>query len=290
MLLILGKSGQLAQELASKGLPDILFAGRDVIDQTQPHLVEQAILERAPSAVINAAAYTAVDRAETEQEAAFAVNAHSVAAAGKACAKLNIPFVHVSTDYVFAGSGTQAYAEDAPVAPINIYGASKAAGEAQLAAIGGSYGIIRTSWVYSRFGANFVKTMRRLANERDSVGVVDDQLGRPTYAADLADACLHMVALLKKDADKRGIYHYANQGVISWADLAQEVFRLNEIASGKATILNRITSDAFPTPAKRPSWSALDTTKIEASGLVIGDWKSRLAVCFAQLEQDSASL
>ena len=280
MLLVLGKSGQLAQELAQRGIENVMFAGREAIDLAQPVLVEDAILKLAPSAVINAAAYTAVDRAETERDLAFAVNAHSVQAAARACAALNIPFVHVSTDYVFAGTGDQPYPETAPLAPINAYGASKAHGEALVGKVGGKYAILRTSWVYSQFGANFVKTMRRLAGERDSVGVVADQLGRPTYGADLAHACLFLVDLLTKDERAAGIYHYANAGIISWADLAQEVFTLHQIKTGKQTHLNRITSDAFPTPAKRPAWSALDTSKIEGRGLVIPDWKTRLAVCF----------
>lgn len=283
MLMVLGQSGQLAQELKAICPPDTVFVGRDKVDHLSPDAVARAILDFAPSAVINAAAYTAVDRAESEADAAHTINALSVSAAAKACEELKVPFVHVSTDYVFAGTGSQPYTEDAPIAPINAYGASKAAGEALVAEAGGQYAIIRTSWVYSEFGANFVKTMRRLAAERDSVSVVADQFGRPTYAQDLAEACLFMVDVLARDGSKSGIYHYANHGIITWADLAEEVFRLNELATGKATQLARITSDAFPTPAKRPNWSALSTDKIESLGLVIPDWKSRLALCFSKL-------
>lgn len=283
MLLVLGKSGQLAQELAKLNLPDCVFAGRDEIDQLRPAGVEAAIKALAPRAVINAAAYTAVDRAEAEREAAFDINARSVEAAAKACATLKIPFVHVSTDYVFAGDGKSPYLEDEAIAPLNAYGASKAAGEQAIGDVGGEFSIIRTSWVYSEFGNNFVKTMRRLANERESVGVVADQIGSPTYAADLAQACLFMLSTLKSDPSSRGIYHFSNKGAISWADFAEEVFRLNELETGKRTGLNRITSDAFPTPAKRPAWSVMNNAKIEAKGLVLHDWKPRLAACFANL-------
>jgi dTDP-4-dehydrorhamnose reductase len=283
MLLVLGKSGQLAQELARLNIAGAMFAGRESIDQSRPETVEAAIREMAPTAVINAAAYTAVDKAETQQDEAFAINAHAAHAASRACAHLDIPFVHVSTDYVFAGTGNQPYKEDAVIAPLNAYGASKAQGEGLIHEVGGKHAIIRTSWVYSQFGANFVKTMRRLANERDSVSVVADQLGRPTYGADLAQACLFMVDSLKANPKATGVYHYANEGAISWADLAGEVFALNEAVTGKKTELVRISSQAFPTPAKRPSWSVFDTTKIEDMGLKIGNWKDRLAVCFAEL-------
>jgi dTDP-4-dehydrorhamnose reductase len=283
MLLVLGKSGQLAQELAKLGITDCLFAGRDTIDLSKPDLVKTAILDLAPSGVINAAAYTAVDQAEIDQDAAFDMNAHAVCAAAAACKELNVPFVHVSTDYVFAGNAGAPYDEEAIISPINTYGASKAAGEQYILETGGNFAILRTSWLYSEFGNNFVKTMIRLANSRDSVDVVSDQFGSPTYAADLAQACLFLQSKLKDDSSASGIYHFSNQGTISWADFAAEVFRLNELATGKYTALNRINSDAFPVLAKRPAWSALDTSKIESLGLPIQNWKTRLAACFALL-------
>lgn len=284
MMLVLGQSGQLARELAAmEALQGAVFADRTRIDMAQPSLVGQAILDLAPSAVINATAYTAVDRAETEEAAALAINALGVEAAARACAALDVPFVHVSTDYVFAGDGHTPYAETDPIAPANAYGRTKAEGEQRVLELGSRAAIIRTSWVYSRHGTNFVKTMLKLAGERDSVSVVDDQRGRPTHAADLAQACVFASTLLADGADAAGIYHYANEGVATWADLAEEVFHQHERLTGKPTALVRIGSDAYPTPAKRPAWSVLGTQRIEAAGLAIPPWRPRVAAVVSEL-------
>ncbi len=283
MLLVLGKSGQLARALAERDLPNCVFAGRETIDLLQPDLVEAAILALKPSAIINAAAYTNVDSAENDGKRAFSVNAHSVKAIVSACWKLGVPLIHVSTDYVFSGDGAAPYCENDPIAPINLYGASKAEGEAYIEASNLPYAIIRTSWVYGEFGTNFVRKMLELARAGASPKVVDDQIGRPTYVADLADVCLFMMDALQRDSRLRGIYHFANKGAVSWADVADEIFRIYAEVTGTQVAMTRVTSDLYPTPAKRPKWSVLDTSKFENFGLKIEDWKPRLEVCVRNL-------
>jgi dTDP-4-dehydrorhamnose reductase len=283
MLLVLGKSGQLAQTLARRNLPDSQYAGRDDIDLARPERVYDAILARKPSAIINAAAFTNVELAETEGEMSFRVNALSVAEVARACVKLGIPLVHVSTDYVFSGSANVPYREDDATGPINIYGASKLAGEEHILSSGANAAIIRTSWLYSEFGTNFVTKMLTLARQGTCPNVVDDQIGSPTYAADLADACIFVLAALSGRENAAGIYHFANDGAASWADLAAEVFDIHGHATGKQMRISRVKSDAYPQRAKRPMRSILDTTKIRTLGLEIRDWKKSLQVCVGNL-------
>ena len=280
MWVVLGQSGQLAQSLAAH--PDMAgaqFLGRTQLDLANPEQAAARLRELEPSIVINAAAWTAVDQAEKDFDQACVLNAHAPAALARVCRELDIPFVHVSTDYVFSGEQGPAWKEDDPIAPVNAYGQSKAEGEAAVMSVGGCVAILRTSWVFSPFGNNFVKTMARLGKERDEVRVVSDQVGRPTYAPDLAEACVKMALLLQKSPEFAGIYHYANSGHVSWADVAQATFdELTRQGMKSARMVPIPTSD-YPTPAKRPAWSTLDTTKIQALGIETPDWRGRIGAC-----------
>ncbi|MFD1794669.1 dTDP-4-dehydrorhamnose reductase [Paracoccus aurantiacus] len=271
-LLVFGKTGQVAQELA-RVAPDANFAGRDQADLTDPAACAALIRERKPRAVINAAAYTAVDKAESDADTARLVNADAPAAMAAACAKLGIPFVHISTDYVFDGSGDQPRAEDAATGPIGVYGQTKLDGETAIAATGAQAAIMRTSWVFSAHGNNFVKTMRRLGAERDRLTIVADQIGGPTAAADIARAALSMAEAMTADPAKRGVYHFAGGPDVSWADFAREIFA----QSGLSPEVADIPSSDYPTPAKRPLNSRLDCTAITKDfGIARPDWRVSL--------------
>lgn len=281
MWIVVGQSGQLAQSLAARSdMDEAQFMGRTQLDLANPEHAAALLRELQPSVVINAAAWTAVDQAEKDFDQARVLNAHAPAALARVCRELDIPFVHVSTDYVFSGEHGPAWKEDDPIAPVNAYGRSKAEGEAAVLSVGGRIAILRTSWVFSPFGNNFVKTMARLGKERDEVRVVSDQVGRPTYAPDLAEACVQMALLLQKSPEFAGIYHYANSGHVSWAVVAQATFdELARQGMKSARVVPIPTSD-YPTPARRPAWSTLDTTKIQALGIETPDWRGRIGSCF----------
>ena len=271
-LLIFGKTGQVAQELARRA-PDAQFAGRETADLTDPAACAALIRQLHPSAVINAAAYTAVDKAESDAATAQLVNADAPAAMAAACAELGIPFVHISTDYVFDGSGDTARAEDAPTAPLGVYGQTKLDGERAVQAAAGQYAIMRTSWVFSAHGNNFVKTMLRFGAERDRLTIVADQLGGPTAAADIATAALSMATIMRADATKGGIYHFAGAPDVSWADFAREIFAQSDLAPEVVDI----PSSDYPTPAKRPLNSRLDCAAITRDfGIARPDWRVSL--------------
>ncbi|WBU63267.1 dTDP-4-dehydrorhamnose reductase [Paracoccus aerodenitrificans] len=271
-LLIFGKTGQVATELA-RIAPDANFAGRDEADLTDPESCAELIGHRQPRAVINAAAYTAVDKAETDRETARLVNAASPAAMAQACAGLNIPFIHISTDYVFDGSGDQPRSEDEPTGPLGVYGQTKLDGERGIVASGAQYAIMRTSWVFSAHGNNFVKTMRRLGGERDRLTIVADQIGGPTAAADIARAALTIAEAMTGDKGKGGIYHFAGGPDVSWADFAREIFRQSDLSP---KVVDIPTSD-YPTPAARPLNSRLDCSAITSDfGIERPDWRSSL--------------
>ena len=271
-LLIFGKTGQVAQELA-RIAADAHFAGRDAADLTDPAACAALIRARAPRAVINAAAYTAVDKAETDADTARAVNAAAPGAMAEACAELGIPFVHISTDYVFDGSGDQPRAEDAETGPLGVYGLTKLEGEQAIAAAGGQYAIMRTSWVFSAHGANFVKTMRRLGAERDRLTIVADQIGGPTAAADIAAAALRMADAMAADRAKGGLYHFAGSPDVSWADFAREIFAQSALSPEVVDI----PSSDYPTPAKRPLNSRLHCAAISHDfGIARPDWRVSL--------------
>ncbi|CAM3169293.1 dTDP-4-dehydrorhamnose reductase [Paracoccus nototheniae] len=279
-LLVFGRTGQVAQELALLA-PDAVFLGREGADLTDPQACAAAIIAARPQAVINAAAYTAVDRAETDTEAARLVNADAPAAMARACAELGIPFVHISTDYVFDGSGEEARAEDAPTGPLGAYGATKLAGEQAVAQAGGQWAVMRTSWVFSAHGANFVRTMLRLGAERDRLTVVADQIGGPTPAADIASAALTITAAMQGDPAKGGRYHFAGAPDTSWAGFAREIMA----QAGLGAEIADIPSSDYPTPAARPLNSRLDCSRIAQDfGIARPDWRAGLARVLDQLK------
>ena len=267
MILVFGQSGQVATELSLQGA-DVCLS-RAQADFEQPGALAAAVAQYRPAAVINAAAYTAVDRAEDEPERAHQINGTAVAELAQACAQAAIPLVHISTDYVFDGSGTDPWQVTDPVAPINAYGRSKLAGEDAVRAAGGAHAILRTSWVVSPHGNNFVKTMVRLGAERDSLGIVADQIGAPTSAQSIAAACLQIAAQLRDNPAKSGTYHYQSQPFSSWADVAREVMA----AAGLACTVSDIPSSEYPTPAARPLNSRLDCgTTTQTFGIQMPDW------------------
>ena len=230
--------------------------------------------------MINAAAYTAVDRAEQEEALATRINAAAPAAMAQACAARGIPFLHVSTDYVFDGSGDRPWREDDPVGPLNAYGRSKLAGEAAVRAAGGRHVILRTSWVFSAEGANFLTTMLRLSETRDSLSVVADQLGGPTPAAEIAATLLRMAAALCA-GQGGGTYHYAGAPAISWAGFARAILA----RAGRDVTVTDIPSSAYPTPARRPLNSRLDCAKLRADfGITPADWRAGLSAALELLE------
>lgn len=273
MILVFGQTGQVARELAAR-VPEALFLGRDAADLSDPDACAAALRGAAPSVVINAAAYTAVDRAEAEEDLATRINGVAPGAMAVAAAELGVPFVHISTDYVFDGSGTAPFAPDAPVGPLGAYGRSKLAGEEAVRAAGGVHAILRTSWVVSAHGGNFVKTMLRLGAERDSLSIVADQVGGPTAAGDIAAACLEIAARLAADPGKSGTYHFAGAPDVSWADFAREIFG----QAGLDCAVTDIPSAAYPTPARRPHNSRLDCSSLQAAfGIARPDWAESLS-------------
>ncbi|MEO1987984.1 MAG: dTDP-4-dehydrorhamnose reductase [Martelella sp.] len=278
MILVFGESGQVATEL-KRILPDAVFLSRQEADLANPAACAAAIAEHRPAAVINAAAYTAVDKAESDEETALNVNATAPGAMARAAAGLGIPFVHISTDYVFAGTGDKPFSPDDPTAPLGAYGRTKLAGEQLVARAGGSFAILRTSWVFSAHGGNFVKTMLRLAESRDSLTIVADQIGGPTSARAIALACKVMAEQLIKDPAKSGIYHFSGAPDTSWADFARAIFEM----AGRAVTVTDIPTSDYPTPAKRPLNSRLDCSTLSAFGLARPDWRTDLAQVLTEL-------
>ena len=278
-LLVFGRSGQVATELARLA-PGAHFAGRDQADLTDPAACAALIRARKPSAVINAAAYTAVDKAESDADTARLVNAEAPGAMAQACAELGIPFVHISTDYVFDGSGDRPWVETDPTGPLGVYGASKLDGERGIAAAGGQWAVLRTSWVFSAHGANFVKTMLRLGAERDELRVVADQHGGPTPAADIASACLTMAQAMRAEPARGGIYHFSGAADTNWAGFAREIMA----QAGLACRITDIASSDYPTPARRPMNSRLDCSAIRRDfGIARPDWRAGLAQVLLEL-------
>jgi dTDP-4-dehydrorhamnose reductase len=278
-LLVFGKTGQVARELARRA-SGAMFLGRDAADLSDPAACAAAIAKAAPEAVINAAAYTAVDKAEAEEPAATLINGEAPGAMARECAARSIPFLQVSTDYVFDGSGSRPWRPDDAVAPLGAYGRSKLAGEQAVRAAGGPHAILRTSWVFSAHGANFVKTMLRLSESRDALNVVADQIGGPTPAGAIAAALLGMAEMLAADPGKAGTYHFSGAPDVSWADFAREIFA----QAGRNVTVTDIPASAYPTPARRPANSRLDCTTLEQCfGIPRADWKAGLAEVLADL-------
>lgn len=281
-LLVLGKTGQVARELA-RLRPDATFWGRDRADLATPGDWRAGLQASGCRAIINAAAYTAVDQAESDNAAAMAVNGRAPGIIAEVAAGLSIPLVHISTDYVFDGSGDQPRAEDAPTGPLGVYGASKHAGEVAVLDSGAQAAILRTSWVFSAHGNNFVKTMRRLGREREALRVVADQIGGPTPAAAIARACVTMVQAMSDDATLRGIYHFSGSPDVSWADFARAIMG----QAGLNCRIENISTEEYPTPARRPRNSRLNCDRIRADfGIERPDWATGLADVLAELTHE----
>ena len=271
MILVFGKTGQVATELQS--YKDVIALGRDQADLSVPTMCTEAIQSYKPRAVINAAAYTAVDKAESEESLANTINGDAPGAMATTCADLDIPLVHISTDYVFDGSRTTPWSTIDTPNPKNAYGRSKLKGEQAIKASDCVHAILRTSWVISAHGNNFVKTMRRLSETRDHIAVVDDQIGGPTCARDISQTCLSIAAQLIKDPSKSGIYHYSAQPDVSWCQFANAIFEQMDCK----TIANPISTMEYPTPASRPLNSRLDCEAIQKTfGITRPFWRDGL--------------
>jgi dTDP-4-dehydrorhamnose reductase len=284
-LAVIGCTGQVARSLQeqadSRGV-DVVALGRPQIDLAQARTIEAALRGAAPDIVVNAAAHTAVDKAESEETLAFALNAEGARAVAAAAAGLGVPVVQLSTDYVFDGGKASPYREDDPVGPRTAYGRSKLAGERAVAEANPRHFILRTSWVYAPFGVNFVRTMLRLARERDHVRVVDDQVGCPTYAPDLADALLTLVARLNQGAPGR--YHLAGPEAMSWCEFARRIFAVSKAHGGPAVPVHPVATADYLLPAPRPANSRLDCTKMATTfGIRLPDVDDALERCIPRL-------
>jgi len=285
-ILITGSYGQLGNEIKvlSAKFPDCqyLFTDVDTLDITNEEAVNFFFKENQPEFVINCAAYTAVDKAESDFETAEKVNALAPKFLAKYSKKAGAKIIHISTDYVFDGTACTPYSEIDAVNPQGVYGTTKLQGEQNCLTENPDCIVIRTSWLYSTFGNNFVKTMLRLGKERGALNVVFDQIGTPTYAADLAAAILSIIQISEKEKGKfvPGIYHYSNEGVASWYDFAKAIFEI----SGVKCAVSPVLSEQFPTPAKRPSFCVLNKAKIHNSfGIAIPYWRDSLRVCLGRL-------
>lgn len=280
-ILVTGAGGQLGIELARAKLPAgyaIHALDRAALDLTDTAAIAAKLAERPWAAVINGAAYTAVDKAESDQVTAWAVNAMAPAAFAQGCATAGIPIVQVSTDYVFAGDKDGAWEVNDPVAPLGVYGASKLGGELAVRTSGARHAIVRTAWVVSAHGNNFVKTMLRVGAARDELGVVDDQRGSPTSAADLATALLTIaVRLVEDEAAPTGTFHFSNAGAVSWAGFATEIFAQSGARGGAVAAVTPIATTDYPTPVRRPANSMLSHDAIRAAyGIEPRAWQAAL--------------
>jgi dTDP-4-dehydrorhamnose reductase len=286
-VLITGANGQLGLALTRRltvagSEHEVVSLNRSSLDISNGSACNSAMREHAPSVVLNCAAYTAVDRAETEREAAFAINATGAANLAKSCAETGAFLVHFSTDYVFDGTASKPYVETDVTAPLGLYGASKLSGEHAVQSLANAFAIIRLSWVYSNDGANFYKTMLRLASERDILRVVADQFGTPNFTGDLSDAVACMLARPLDDLHtKSGLYHLSADGVTNWHEFASEIVDNAQLT--RRPRVEAITTAEFPTPAKRPAYSALDASRFATTfGWTIPKWRDGLTRCLAQ--------
>lgn len=281
MILVFGKTGQVATELQRQA--NVLALGRDSVDLADPSACDAAIRAHMPKMVINAAAYTAVDAAEDNKALADIVNGDAPGIMAETCAQLNIPFVHISTDYVFDGDGSDPFTPDHPTAPLGAYGASKLRGEQLVRAANGTHAILRTSWVFSAHGQNFVKTMRRLGASHPRLTIVADQIGGPTAAHDIANACLAIATQLTVEPGKSGTYHFSGGPDVSWADFARAIFAGSNLSP---EVVDIPTSD-YPTPAKRPANSRLDCASLAVFNISKPDWRLALTHVLNELETQS---
>ncbi len=278
-ILVFGCNGQVASELRRRA--DVLALGRAEADLMQPGAAERAIRDAAPDLVINAAAYTAVDRAEEDEARATRLNGAAPGEMARAAAAAGVPFVHISTDYVFDGTGTRPWRPGDATGPLGAYGRGKLAGEVAVVAAGGRFAVLRTSWVFSSHGRNFVKTMLRLGRERSELPVVADQVGGPTSAASIADAVLRIGQALRDGGGASGIYHFAGGPDTSWAGFAREIFA----QAGMDVAVRNIATADYPTPARRPLNSRLECGDIRREfGIDRPDWRADLAEVLRELE------
>jgi dTDP-4-dehydrorhamnose reductase len=288
-ILVTGANGQLGKELRllTPSFPqfDFIFLSREDMPLHHFELVRNSFEAYHPQYCINCAAYTAVDRAESEGELAFLINGEAVGMLASICKEHYCRLIHISTDYVFDGTASVPYKEDSPVNPQGIYGESKLGGEKLAMKYDPDSIIIRTSWVYSEFGKNFVKTMLKLMNEKEEINVVNDQIGSPTYAVDLAEVILQIIVALATHHSPltiHGIYHFSNEGIISWYDFA---LAIREFSGSKCRV-SPIPTSHYPTPAKRPAYSVLDKAKIQqVFGITLKNWKDSLAVCIQKIKK-----
>jgi len=287
---VTGRQGQIARALSEVGPSlkvEIIHLCLPEFDLATPGTVAPMLIAAAPDIVVNAAAYTAVDRAESEPELAVAVNGTGAGAVAETARALGVPLIQLSTDYVFEGNKTSAYLEDDLVAPASVYGASKLAGEKAVAAVGDDHVILRTAWVYAPYGKNFVRTMLALAETRDEVRVVDDQVGSPTYAPDIAVAVIGIAHnLLEKRSDPRlrGVFHLAGSEEISWAGFASAIFTFLAAKGLRTPVLTPIASAEYPTAARRPGNSRLDCAKLaRVHGIKLPSWRDSLGICLERL-------
>jgi dTDP-4-dehydrorhamnose reductase len=286
---VTGKQGQVVSALLERGPAaevEIVAVGRPELDLSDRASIRAALSDIKPDAIVSAAAYTAVDKAESEEALAFVVNAQGPTTIAEVAKELDVPVVHLSTDYVFPGNKNGAYIETDATGPVSAYGRSKLAGERGVIAANSNHAILRTAWVYSPFGANFVKTMLRLAETRGALSVVADQYGTPTSAFDIADAVIAVAKQLAVDPDAklRGVFHLTGSGEATWADFAETIFAGLQAKSGKIISVDRITTADYPTPAKRPANSRLSNDKLkQAYGIVLPDWKESTKVVLDRL-------
>ena len=293
-ILVTGGGGQVGTELTRRAAAwksEVQALGRKDLDITQADAVRETLAAARPAVVINAAAYTAVDKAEEDSEAAFAANRDAPGNIGRVCAALAIPLIHISTDYVFDGQKEGAYLADDPVSPLGVYGASKEAGERAVREAWSQHVIMRTSWVYAAHGGNFVRTMLRVGAERDTLRVVADQTGSPTFAGDIADAALAIAGKIAGQPKAPwGTYHYTARGHTTWHGFAEAIFDLAETTLGRRPAVEAITTSEYPTPARRPVNSVLDCAKIDANfSPPRRSWREGLAEVLDELLKDSRS-
>jgi dTDP-4-dehydrorhamnose reductase len=294
-IVVTGREGQVVRSLIERGA----LAGHDIVPLGRPELdlagdtdaIIAALDATRPDVIVSAAAYTAVDKAETERGPAFAVNQAGAAAIAAAAHRLDVPLIHLSTDYVFDGSKPDPYVESDPTGPTGVYGASKRAGEEAVLAAHDNVAILRTAWVYSPFGANFVKTMLRLAADRDEVSVVGDQRGNPSSALDLADGIIAVATNLVAGSDpaQRGIFHMTGSGDASWAEFAEAIFEASAATGGPSARVKPIGTADYPTPARRPANSRLAGDKLARAHQVrLPEWRQSTATIVARLVRGDA--
>jgi dTDP-4-dehydrorhamnose reductase len=291
-ILVTGANGQLARSLVEaasgslRGGMRLVALGRQEMDITHPDMIDAALCAHEPGVVVNCAAYTDVDKAESEEQRAFAVNSDGAGIVASSCAIHGIPLIHISTDYVFDGAKAEPYVESDPTGSTGVYGCTKLEGEARVVAACPEHIVLRSAWVHSPFGHNFVKTMLRLARTRAEIPVVDDQVGSPSYALHLADAILEIARqILEEPAGEPrwGVYHIAGTGETSWCGLAREIFAQSEKHGGPSARIRPISTADYPTSAKRPANSRLDCTALKTGfGIALPDWRVGVEACVAR--------